>query len=123
MKYLIANWKAQMTFFQTQLWIQTFIQHIQEEQYVLSALENDQLAIIICPPFPFIHAVKEQLQEIPNIHVGAQTISSVEEGKYTGEVTAKALSGIADFAIIGHSERRSHFHETEQNLQQKIDQC
>lgn len=123
MKYLIANWKAQMTFFQTQIWIQTFIQEIQKETHVVNALENHDLSIIICPPFPFIPYIKDQLQEIPNIHVGAQTVSNIESGKFTGEVTAKALSGIADYAIIAHSERRSNFKESEQDIQKKIEYC
>ncbi len=123
MKYLIANWKAQMTFPQIQTWCQDFLELVNSDTALLTNLQQNNIEIIICPPFPFIQFVQYQIKNVKNIVVGAQTVSSIEEGKFTGEVTAKSLQGIAQYAIIGHSERRTHFNETEEMISQKIDQC
>jgi triosephosphate isomerase len=56
---------------------------------------------------------------LKNVFVGAQTVSSYEEGSYTGEVTAKSLAGTVRFTIIGHSERRKTFGETDADLAAK----
>lgn len=123
MKYLIANWKAQMTYNQVQEWIRQCKQILAEDIIIKRNGDNNNLTIIICPPHQFILYVKEQLKDISFIQIGAQDISHIEEGKFTGEVTAKALQGIIDFAIIGHSERRSNFEESEEIISQKIAQC
>ena len=54
------------------------------------------------------------------IKVGSQDVSQFEEGTYTGEVTAKTLSGIIDYAIVGHSERRRNFNENKTVIERKI---
>lgn len=123
MKYLIANWKAQMTFSQIQEWTREFRQQIDENSQLKNKLTDNPISIILCPPHPFILYVKDQLHDYPFIKIGAQDISTIEEGKFTGEVTAKALQGIIDYSIIGHSERRSNFGETEKHIEQKIQQC
>lgn len=114
MKYLIANWKAQMTLYDVQTWIEIFRSAYKEKKDV---------TIIICPPYPFLMHLKEKLHGLKNVAVGAQTVSQFDHGKYTGEVSAKALQGIADYAIIGHSERRTNNHETEQQIQAQIALC
>jgi triosephosphate isomerase (TIM) len=123
MKYLIANWKAQMTFPQIQTWCQDFLKLVNSDPSLLSNLQQNNIEIIICPPFPFLQYIQYQMKSIKSIAVGAQTVSSIEEGKFTGEVTTQSLQGIAQYAIIGHSERRTHFNETEEMISQKIDQC
>ena len=52
--------------------------------------------------------------------MGAQDISRFEQGAYTGEVAASQLGAICQYAIIGHSERRQNFKETDQDLQSKV---
>lgn len=123
MKYLIANWKAQMTFPQVREWIAVFEDLIREDSDISYNLTTNNLAIIICPPSPFILYLQDQILGIPNLYIGAQDISHVEEGKYTGEVTTKALQGLISHSILGHSERRSEFGETEENIAKKITLC
>ena len=118
MKYLIANWKAQMTFSQVTEWTQTFKELLSQDPTV-----TNDISITICPPFPFLQYLQWQFKDISNVSIGAQTISSVEEGKYTGEVTAKALQDIVNYSIIGHSERRTIFNEQEDNIEAQIAQC
>jgi len=123
MKYLIANWKAQTTLFEIVKWIETFKDQLANDQKLQEKLNNNELKIIICPPFPFILYVKNHFKDIQGIEVGAQDVSAFKEGKYTGEVTAKALKDITNYSIVAHSERREHFQESEQEIEHKISLC
>lgn len=114
MKYILANWKANKNFTEVKQWIYTF-----QREY--RAHEN--VTIGIFPPFPFISYVQGKLKDCKNVFVGAQTISSFEKGSYTGEVTATSLEGVADYSIIGHSERRKMFGETNEQLAEKVRQA
>ncbi|MCR4285965.1 MAG: triose-phosphate isomerase [Candidatus Kaiserbacteria bacterium] len=123
MKYLIANWKAQATLSEMILWIETFRELLHTDHTVQHKLEKKELTIIICPPFPYLLYIKNRFQDVEGITVGAQTVSHIKEGKYTGEVTAKALKDAATFSIVGHSERRSNFHESEDEIERKVSLC
>jgi triosephosphate isomerase len=63
--------------------------------------------------------VKELLQG-SSIRIGAQNMHFEEKGAYTGEVSPSMLRGICDFVILGHSERREHFKETDEIVSKKI---
>ncbi|CAN5147417.1 triose-phosphate isomerase [soil metagenome] len=122
MQYLIANWKTEITFAEIQIWTATFTKLISENSSVNAAIENKDLCIVVCPPYPFIAYVEEQLQDI-GVYVGSQDVSKKDQGKYTGEVTAQVLRRMVDFAIVGHSERRTNFKETDEDIAEKIQQC
>lgn len=115
MKYIVANWKAHFTVEKLYTWLHHF-----------SALPlkkcGENIEIIICPPFPFLQNVDEVLYD-PIIKIGAQDVSQFTSGAYTGEVTAETLSGIVDYAIIGHSERRIHLHETDDHIKEKCERA
>jgi triosephosphate isomerase len=95
-------------------WIYTF-----QREY--KAHENITMGVF--PPLPFISYVQGKLKDCRNVFVGAQTISSFEKGSYTGEVTATTLEGVSSYVIIGHSERRRTFGETDEQLTQKVEQA
>jgi triosephosphate isomerase len=77
----------------------------------------------IAPQFVHIPYCIERADSI-NIKIGSQNCAQEENGAYTGEVSASALSDIeASFVILGHSERRALYHETSDALQKKIQQC
>jgi triosephosphate isomerase len=77
-------------------------------------------AILVCPPFTALNAVG-QLLEGSNIHLGAQNLYPADEGAYTGEISPKMLvdSGCR-YVILGHSERRQHFNESDAFIRDKI---
>lgn len=110
MRYFIANWKANKNINETQAWANEFLK---------LQIPNQDIKIIICPPFPLIFPLKKMLENQKNIYVGCQDISLFEDGTYTGEVTAHSLETLVAFAIIGHSERKKYFHESETNVQTK----
>jgi triosephosphate isomerase len=58
---------------------------------------------------------------LANVFVATQDISIYEQGSYTGEVSAKSLQGLVEYSIIGHSERRSNFYETDEVIAKKIE--
>ncbi|MDO4568637.1 MAG: triose-phosphate isomerase [Clostridia bacterium] len=72
--------------------------------------------VVVCPPFVCIPAVMEQVRGT-NIHVGAQNVHWAESGAYTGEISPSMLCALGvEYAIIGHSERRQYFGETDETV-------
>ena len=78
----------------------------------------DRVELAICPPFPWLLGVAE-LIENSGIELGAQDCYWEKSGAYTGEVSAAMLAGWCQWVIVGHSERRVHFHETDEDVARK----
>lgn len=95
-------------------WITAFL------SYDFTRVQNN-VTIIICPPYPFIPLLIEKMARLPFVKIGSQDLSLYYQGAYTGEVTAHTLSHLASYAIIGHSERREHFGEKEDVLFSKVE--
>ncbi len=80
----------------------------------------ESITAVVCPPFPSLAAVGSILQG-SRIAVGAQNMSEHDEGAYTGEVSWKMLkSAGCEYVILGHSERRQYFHETDELINRKV---
>jgi triosephosphate isomerase len=78
-----------------------------------------QVETVVCPPLACLPAVADALAG-GKIGVGAQNMHWAENGAYTGEVSAAMLKGLAGYIIIGHSERRQYFAETDESVNKKI---
>ncbi len=91
---------------------------------ILDKTDNNDINIIISPPFIYLEdSVKDCLRR-DNVLIAAQNCSSYDNGAYTGEVSAKMLSTIGvDYVIIGHSERRQYFNESNEVLNDKLTQA
>ncbi len=109
--YIISNWKSNKTLNDAKTWL--------EEIGKLSP--NDSKEIIVCPPFTLLDCAKTNLPE--HIKLAAQDVSPFSEGAYTGEVSAKQIKEFADYVLIGHSERRENFNETDEMLQKKVQEA
>ncbi|MCC6696078.1 MAG: triose-phosphate isomerase [Candidatus Hydrogenedentes bacterium] len=80
----------------------------------------DSLDIVICPVFTALDAVGKALKG-SNIGLGAQNCYLKESGAYTGEISPQMLKDVGcTWTIIGHSERRQYFHESDELLNQKL---
>ncbi|MXX98512.1 MAG: triose-phosphate isomerase [Gammaproteobacteria bacterium] len=107
---LVANWKSHGNLKENKIWVEHF----------LAKPPCEGMDIVVCPPFPYIHQLCE-LCEGTAVAVGAQNVSSYEQGAYTGEVSAKMLRDLGClYVIIGHSERRSLYAEDDKQLMQKL---
>jgi triosephosphate isomerase (TIM) len=113
-KLVAANWKMN----KSKAEVDEFIHQFPAEQ----AKHLNNVEILICPPYPYLSFLNE-LYSGKGIHIGAQNISAYEKGAYTGEVSASILKSLnIDYCIIGHSERRKYFHETDADLSAKVNQ-
>ncbi|GIW63151.1 MAG: triosephosphate isomerase [Patescibacteria group bacterium] len=114
--YIIANWKARLTLPETSDWLNTF------KKYYKTT--SDNLKIILAPSATNLHITSEFIKNNKlNLSVSAQDVSSYPKGAYTGEVPAELIKSLAEYAIIGHSERRRYFNETTAVLEKKLKQC
>jgi triosephosphate isomerase (TIM) len=77
---------------------------------------------VICPPYVSLAAVHDALAG-EGVAVGAQNIHHELAGAYTGEISAPMLAGLATWVILGHSERRAMFNETDELIGRKLDRA
>ena len=76
---------------------------------------------VICPPFVCLAAVRDALaEEDPAVGIGAQDVHHELAGAFTGDISAPMLAGLADWVIVGHSERRRDHDETDERIGRKL---
>ena len=75
--------------------------------------------VVVCPPFVSLQLVVAAVRET-NLKVGAQNVSEHDAGAFTGEVSVGMVSDLVDYAIVGHSERRSNFGESDAQVALKV---
>jgi len=109
-KIVAGNWKMN----------KTVHEGIELAKIINRQAEENDVIVILCPPFPHLTEVAGTITK-DSLFTGAQNCASEASGAYTGEVSAEMIhSAGAEYVIIGHSERRTYFNETDETLNKKV---
>ena len=112
---MAGNWKMHHTHLEA-------IQVVQKLGYRLEPEDYDRCDVVVCPPFTALRSVQTVIEaDRLSIQLGAQNTHWEEEGAYTGEVSPVMLSKLnVTYVVVGHSERREHFGETDDMVNRKV---
>lgn len=91
----------------------------------VSSGSQEQLAydVLFCPPAPYLAQAQQATAQLP-LSIGAQNVSPFKSGAYTGEISLEMLSEFScDYVLLGHSERRELYAETDQQIAEKFAAC
>jgi triosephosphate isomerase len=109
--FIAANWKMFKTVHETVVFIKEFRSIVKD---------IDDVEIVVAPPFTALHAAAEAARNSP-VGIAAQDLYWEREGAFTGEISAAMIKEAGgDYAIIGHSERRRLFGETDETVHHKL---
>lgn len=109
-KIIAGNWKMNKTIYQSI----EFIQDLKAQKF------SNNKKVIVCPPYTSLY-VSSQLIEDTDIKLAAQNMHYEDQGAYTGEISPLMLLGSnVEYVIIGHSERRQYFNDTDEIVNKKV---
>jgi len=109
--FIAANWKMYKTVQEAVVFVKEFRSLVKD----ITAVE-----IVVAPPFTALHAVAEAARS-SNVGVSGQNLHWEKDGAFTGEISARMLREAgAEYVIVGHSERRRLFGETDQSVNRKV---
>jgi len=111
-----ANWKMNMTYQQGE----KLLDDILVDRIKLEPHQK----VIFAVPYPYLLMTRSEVDDETNYYAAAQNCHHLDAGAYTGEVSAAMLHSIGvPFCIVGHSERREYFKETNDQLAEKVNRC
>ncbi len=112
-KIVAGNWKMNKTFSEAEELLEDIAEHLASE-------DLPDVTVVVCPPALYLEMADDIAAE-NGFYTGAQNLSDKESGAYTGEISAAMIRSTgANFVIIGHSERRTFYQETDDMLKIKV---
>lgn len=113
-KIVAGNWKMNQTLEEGKILTSEVINMVADEL-------RDDIQVVLCPPFVHLTTVQRMVQGANQVTVGAQNCNEHTSGAYTGEISASMLAACeVAYVIIGHSERREYYGESNELLAKKI---
>jgi triosephosphate isomerase len=118
---IAGNWKMQMTNEEAKSYLARFLPALNElSRGQGGGTKRRSADVLLCPPFTALRTVIEATLDSP-VRVGAQNVHEAPDGPFTGEISVPMLLELGVSAVVlGHSERRQHFGETDGALQRKV---
>lgn len=113
-KLIVANWKANISVDQAEEWVHTLREHCHF---------REGRETILAVPFLYMERIFSRVNSLPGIALAAQGVSPYPPGSYTGATPALWLRGMVSYALVGHRERRTYFHETVQDVAAQVREC
>lgn len=111
-KIVAGNWKMNKTFEQAEELLSGLAEGLEQK--------TNTCEVVVCPPSLYLEMATDFAEE-SNFSVGAQNVSEQVSGAYTGEIAASMLKSMdVEYCIVGHSERRKYFSETDDLIAEKI---
>ena len=112
-KIVAGNWKMNLDYNEGLSIFSEIINMVNDEV-------TGKQSVIVCCPYTYLHSLSQLAKNQPKVSVGAQNCHQEDAGAYTGEISARMIKSVgAEYVILGHSERRQHFGETNLVLSQK----
>lgn len=116
-KIVAGNWKMNLNFDEGQKLTSEIVNMLKDEHV-------KDVTVVLNPPFVHLYPVKKLIGDTPNLFLGSQNCSDKSSGAYTGEISAGMLASFgAKYVILGHSERREYFKESNELLTAKTRQA
>lgn len=111
-KIIAGNWKMNKNPSET-------VSFLTQLNLMVNQLDINKIEVIVSPAFTSLANAKLILND-SSIKISAQNVNWEDKGAFTGEVSAGMLNELCEYVIIGHSERRQYFHETDEIINKKI---
>ncbi len=114
-KYAAGNWKMNLTFDEGQTLLSEVVNMVRDE------IINPNVQVVLAVPFPYLSSFNK-LIDTEKVALGAQNCHPEEKGAYTGEVSVPMLESVGvQYVIVGHSERREYFNESDDFIAKKVE--